>query len=143
MGGHRDDVVEREVAQHTCLNLDLLGVGLPFHLVAGLQLVLLHHTGRLKHLDGLGVEITIEDDGGRLLGVETALGSLLNPLVGISVAIEVDGRAGLDVVANHAEDGGKLILALGNELVHTGLEVVECLGHSGIEHDLGAGAVGA
>ena len=72
-----------------------------------------------------------------------ALGSLLNPLVGISVAIEVDGRAGLDVVANHAEDGGKLILALGNELVHTGLEVVECLGHSGIEHDLGAGAVGA
>ena len=33
-------MVHREVAQYASLNLDLLGVGLPFHLIAGFELLL-------------------------------------------------------------------------------------------------------
>ena len=40
VSSHRDDMVHTQVAHYTSLNLNLLGVGLPLHLVTGLQLVL-------------------------------------------------------------------------------------------------------
>ncbi len=140
--GHRYDVVEREVAQHARLDLQLLGEGLPFHLVAGLELVLLHHTHRLEHLDALRVEVAVEDDRCRLLGVEAALGGFLNPLVAVAVAVEMDWGAGLDVVLHHREDGCELVLALCDECVDALLEACQGLGHGSVEHDLRAGAVG-
>ena len=105
VGGDRDDMVHGQVAHHTGLDLYLLGVGLPLHLVASLELVLLHHAHALEHLDGCWVEIALEDLRTALLAVESALGSLFHPLVAVTVAVETDRLAGLDVLANDVDDG--------------------------------------
>ena len=81
VSSHRDDVVHAQVAHYTSLNLNLLGVGLPFHLVTGFQLVLLHDTHILEHLDRRRVEITLENLWTALLAVQTTLGSFLYPLI--------------------------------------------------------------
>ena len=81
MGAHRNDVVHREVAEHAGLDLNLLGVGLPFYLVAGLQLLLRHDVLALEHLYCLLVEVTLKDLRTRGLAVETAFLGLLNPFV--------------------------------------------------------------
>ena len=81
MSSHRDDVVHAQVAHYTSLNLNLLGVGLPFHLVTSFQLVLLHDAHILEHLDRCRVEITLKDLWTALLAVQTALGSFLYPLI--------------------------------------------------------------
>ena len=81
VSSHWDDVVHAQVAHYTSLNLNLLGVGLPFHLVTGFQLVLLHDAHVLKHLDRCRVEITLEDLWTTLLAVQTTLSSFLYPLI--------------------------------------------------------------
>ena len=58
--GCRYDMIEREVAQHTRLNLNLLDVCLPFHFVARCQFVLVHYVHRLEHLYALRVKVTVE-----------------------------------------------------------------------------------
>ena len=74
-------MVHAQVAHYTSLNLNLLGVGLPFHLVTGFQLVLLHDAHILEHLDSGRVEITLENLRTALLAVQTTLGSFLYPLI--------------------------------------------------------------
>src|SRR5574344_21804 len=61
VGSYRDDMVHAQVAHHTCLYLDNLGIGLPLHFVAGFQFLLGHHVEALKHLDAALVQITLED----------------------------------------------------------------------------------
>ena len=81
VGCHWDDVVHAQVAHHTSLNLNLLGIGLPLHLVARLQLALAHHVGLGKHLDAFLVQITVEDYRAGCLAVQTSLLSLFLPLI--------------------------------------------------------------
>ena len=143
-------MVHREVAKHTGLNLNLLRIGLPLHLVACLQLLLCHHAETLEHLDALLVKVALEDLRARLLHIESALLGLDDPLVAVAVAVEADGLAGLDVVAQHVDDGvelgavlsaGKLLLKLGNLGVDTLLEVNESLSHGTVQGNHGTGAV--
>ena len=145
VGGDGYDVVHGEVAQHARLYLHGLDIHLPFHLVAGYELLAVHHLHALEHVDGGLVEVVLDDDGARLLDVEAPVSSLLHPLVAVSVAVEAYGLAGLDVVAQHVDDGvvlGRVVGAegvfgtygiLGHALVDTTLERCECLGHSGIK----------
>ena len=111
-----DVLQQREVAQHAGLNLNLLGVGLPFHFVAGLQFFLRHHAETLKHLYAFSVEIAFEDFRARLLYVETSLGGFLHPLIAVAIAVEANRFAGLDVLAQYVDDGvefGGVASALG------------------------------
>ncbi len=80
-GGDRHDMVEGEVSKHTCLNLDFLGVGLPFHLIASPELQVVEHTGLVEHLNGRRGEVGIEDFGNGSLAVKPALLCLLFPFV--------------------------------------------------------------
>ena len=81
VSSHWDDVVHAQVTHYTSLNLNLLGVGLPFHLVTGFQLVLLHDAHILEHLDSGRVEITLENLRTALLAVQTTLSCFLYPLI--------------------------------------------------------------
>ena len=148
-----DDVVHGEIAQDTGLNLYGLDVHLPLDLVAGLKLLAVHNFGALEHTDGAVVEVVLEDDGARLLDIETATGGFGNPGFAVAVAVETDGTAGADVVAQNVEDGvvlgcvagaaGKLGLhgILGDTGIDALLERGEGLGHSCVEGYHGAGTV--
>ena len=135
-------MVHRQVAHHAGLYLDSLHIGLPFHLVAGFQFLAVHHLGALEHLDALRVEVVLEDDGAGLLDIESASGCLDDPFVAIAIAIETHGLAGLDVIAEHIEDGGDLVLAFGNLGIDALLEFLQGFGHCRVEGDHGRGAVG-
>ena len=91
--GDRDDVVHRQVAQHAPFDLDFFGVGLPFHLGAGLDLHLVQHARALEHADRIGGQIAVEDQRRRGFAVEPPAGRFGFPLVGIAVAVEVDRLA--------------------------------------------------
>ena len=75
--GHGDDVVKGKVAEDAGLDLNLFGVGLPLHLVAGTQLKVVEYASLGKHFLGCGSEVCVEDFGHRGLAVETATGSFL------------------------------------------------------------------
>ena len=141
VGGHGDDVVHGQVAQHAGFNLNLFRICLPFHFVAGPKLLAVHDAEALEHLDALGVQVTVEDEGAAALHVETAAGGLFDPFVAVAVAVEVDGLAGLDVLAHDVDDGTCLVLTVGNERIDALLEVVEGLGDGGVQGYHGAGAV--
>ena len=155
VGADGDDVVHGEIAQDTGLNLYGLDVHLPLDLVAGLKLLAVHDLGALEHADGGIVEVVLEDDGARLLDVKTATGGFGNPGFAVAVAVEADGAAGADVVAQNVEDGvvlgcvagaaGKLGLdgVLGDTGIDALLERGESLGHGGVEGYHGAGTVDA
>ena len=133
MGSYRDDVVHGQVAQHAGFYLHGLHIHLPFHLVAGFQLLAVHHLGALKHTDAGVVEVVLEDDGARLLDIQPTFGSLAHPRLGVAVAVETYGLAGLDVVLQHIEDGAYLVIAGSNLGIHTLPETGEGFGHSGVE----------
>ena len=133
MGGNRDDVVHREVAHDAGLNLNLLGIGFPFHLIAGLQFLPGHDAEVFEHLHAALIKITLEDDGTALFYVEAALGGFLNPLVAVAVAVEADGLAGLDILTQDIDDGGSLVFACGNLSVNALLEVGQCFGYSCVQ----------
>ena len=61
--GNGDDMIHGHIAQHTCLYLYGLHVGLPFHLVTGFQFLVVHYLRTLEHADALFVKVTLEDDG--------------------------------------------------------------------------------
>ena len=75
----------------------------------------------------------LEDDGTRLLDVQSTLLSLLHPLVRVSVAVEADGLAGLDIVLQHFQDGTHLVLAGSYLLVHALLERRQGFGHGCVQ----------
>ena len=141
-GGNGDDVVHAEIAEHAAFNLDFLVVGLPFDFVAGFQFVPFHDFHVLEHSDAGGVEISVVDEGSAGLAVESAAQGFGFPFVAVSVAVEADGFAGLDVFAQDVEDGADLALSFLDEGVHAGLEVRQGLGHGGVQGYHGAGAVG-
>ena len=135
-------MVHGEVAQHTGLNLYLLRVSLPLHLVTSLQLLSVHDVQTLEHIDALLVEIAVEDHRTALLHVKTALGSLNHPLVAIAVTVEMNGFDGADILADDIDDGACLILSFGNECIHAFLEIHQGLSHGSIQGNHRTGAVG-
>ena len=70
------------------------------------------------------------------------LHALMYWLLAVAVAVEADGLARLDVLADDLEDGGYFRLTLLDEGVHLVLEVHELFGHGGVEGNHRAGAVG-
>ena len=54
-------MVHRQVAEHACLYLYLLGVCFPLHLVARLKFLAVHYVETLEHVDALLVEVAVED----------------------------------------------------------------------------------
>ena len=152
--GDGNDMVHREVAHDAGLDLHGLHVGLPFHLVAGLELLAVHDLRGLEHADGGFVEVVLEDLRTGLLDVESAALCLAHPFLGVAVAVEADGLAGPDVFAEHVDDGVELggvagafgVLGLagivGDALTDALLEGDEGLGHRGVEGNHRRGAVG-
>ena len=108
MGRDGNHVVHREVAHHAGLNLNGLHVSLPFHFVAGHQLLAIHHLRGLEHTDGGFVEVVLEDLRTGLLDVESAALCLTHPFLRVAVAVEADGLANLDVFAEHIDDSVEL-----------------------------------
>ncbi len=142
LGGHGNDVVHAEVAENAGFNLNLLLISFPLNLVAGFELVFLHDVHVLEHLDGLCVEVTVEDNRARSFAVEAAALCLFLPFVAIAIAIEVDGLANLDVLTYNFEDGADFAFTLGDERVYAGLEVGQGFGYGRVEDNHCAGAVG-
>ena len=94
--GDRHDVVHGQVAQHAPLDLDLLGVGLPFDLRPRLELAAGIDPRAVEHRHGLRVETAIDEPRCGDLAVESPATGLPHPLVRVAVAVEADGLAGAD-----------------------------------------------
>ena len=120
VGGDGDDMIHRQVAKHAGLYLHGLHVCLPFHFVARLQFLAGHYLCGFEH--PCLVEIALEHHGTTALYIETAAACLFHPFLAISVAVEADGLAGLDIIAQYVDDGARLCLALGNKCIHALLE---------------------
>jgi len=139
--GDGDDVVHHQVAQHARLDLYLLRVGLPLHLVACLQLLPCHHTHRLEHADAAFVEVTVEDERTARLAVQSAACRFRFPFLAVAVAVEADGLALPDVFADDLYEGGHLLFTACHQRVDLLLEELQLLGDGGVEGNHRAGAV--
>ena len=139
---HRYDVVHRQITEHTCFNLYLLGVCLPLHFIACLKLFLCHHTCRLKHLDTVVFEVVVEDYRAACFAVESSFCSFSFPFFAVAVAVKADWLAFFDVFADHFDYGCSLFLATCDESVNLFLELNELFGHSCVKRNHGTGAVG-
>ena len=122
VGGDGDDMIHRQVAKNAGFYLHGLHVCLPFHFVARLKFLAGHYLGGFEHPYACLVEIALEHHGTTTLHVETAAACLFHPLRAISVAVEADGLAGLDILAQYVDDGACLCFALGNKCIHALLE---------------------
>ena len=134
-------MVHGQVAHDAGLNLYFFCICLPFNLVACLKLVAAHNVHVLEHLHAAVIEIAFEDDRAALLAVESSAHGLFNPFVAISIAVEVDRLACADILADDIDDGAGLVLALGDESIHTCLEVSKSLGNGSVENNHGTGTV--
>ena len=135
-------MVQAEVAEDAGLNLYLLGVGLLLDFGASLQLGLREDVHIAEHLYGVGLQVVVQHQGCAVLYIEAATGCLLLPLLAVAVAVEADGLAGKDILANGLQDGLHRLCAILDKLVNTLLEMGQRLGHSGIEDNHRGGAVG-
>ena len=135
-------MVHGKVAEHTRLNLYFLRKRFPFYLVSRLKLVALHDVLAFKHLYTGLIKVTVEDDRCRAFGIQPAAFGLFNPLVAVTVAVEMYRSAGANILANHVENGRKLILARCHELVNTLFKAGECFGNGGVQHNLRTGTIG-
>ena len=142
MRGYRNDVVHAQVAHHAGLYLNLLGIGFPLHLVTGFEFAATHDVHLFKHPDALGVEIAVEAERAGSLAVESAAGRLGFPLVAVAVTVEADGAAAPDVLANHVDNGTRLVFATGYQRVYSLLKVGQSLSHGRVEYDKRTGTVG-
>ena len=104
-----------------------------------MQLCLIHHVHTGKHLDGIGMQVAVQDVGHGCLCVEAASCCFLSPFLAVSVAVEVYWLAGLDVLTQYGEDGlGGLhtgcyvgvhaLLEIGQGLCNGGIEDYQCCG---------------
>ena len=109
--GDGDDVVEREITQHTRLDLHLLDIDLPLHLVACLQLLTGEDTHAGEKFDGLRTEIGIVLQRDAVLAIQSTASRLLFPGIGIAVAIETNRFGGFDIGFQHLIDSHLLALA--------------------------------
>ena len=151
IGSDRDDVVHRKVAKYTCLNLNLLRIGLPFDLIAGFQFLAGHDTEAFEHLNAFSIEVSIENDWAGCLDIETTSGCLGLPFIRVTIAIKANGFACLDVFAQDIDDsmeGGtvpcsdKLLLSLSNTRIDTLLERGKGFGNCTVQGNHGRSAVG-
>ena len=140
--GNGDDMIDGQVAQHARLYLNLLRIGVPFHLVARLEFGQGHHAHFLKHRHALFLQIGIEDERTTGLAVQAAAQGFGLPLFAVAIALKADGLALADIAAQHTEDGLLQLVALAQERVHVGLEVAKLLCHSRIEHNHSRGRIG-
>ena len=115
-------MVHGQISEHTGFDLDFLGIGFPFHLVASFQFLLRHDSDCLEHLDAFRLQVVVEDNGNAGFAIQTTTGSFSFPFVTVTVSIEVDGFTNLDVLADNVEDGGDFRLPLFNQFVHIFLE---------------------
>ena len=117
-------MVDGHAHHHAGFDLDLLGVDLPFDLVAGLQFLLRIDPGAGEHLHGGGLEEFAVHDRDVGLGIQSAAGGLGLPLVGIAVAIEADGvDNGGDDGLERVHDGDLQGLPGGQFDIDSGLEI--------------------
>ena len=89
----RHDVVHRQLAQYSSLDLYLLDVLLPLNLGTGLQLFGGIDIHLAEEVDACLVEVAIEHQWCRSLAVQASLLCLLAPLVGVTVTIKADSLA--------------------------------------------------
>ena len=135
-------MVDAEVAEDTALNLNLLGVGFPLDLVAGLKFSFAEYSGLLEESYARLGEVAVEDEGSGGLAVEPASCRFGLPLVAVSVSVEDDGLDVVDVFAYYLQNGCFLLFAFADEGVNPCLEVFKCLCHSSVEGEHSARAVG-
>lgn len=126
-------MVDGEVAEHSALNLDFLGIHLPFYLVARLKLFVGEDACALEHLDALGAFVGVIHAGCGGLYVEPAACCLLFPFVAISVAVEVDGSGVLDEFAHFCKYGVLHLLTFRHACGHFVGEDVELVCYGGVE----------
>ena len=136
-------MVQCQVAQHTCLNLYLLDIHLPFHLVASLQLDLRQNARLVEHLDHLRAQVVVKDARHRCLAVQAAACSLCLPSIAIAVAVKVNRASLLEQVFHLGENGIILVHPFGHTAVNGGTEPHQLLCYCGVERKHRRGAVGA
>ena len=126
-------MVSGEVAKHTRLNLDFLGVNFPFHLVASFQLNVGEYAGAREHLHALGLEIRVEDERSRCLAIKATLCSFFFPLVAVAIAIEVDRLRKSDKGFYLSENSVLESFSGSHALVNSSLELAELVGNGSVE----------
>ena len=135
-------MVHGQIAEYTCFYLDFLGIGFPFHFIAGFQFHLGHHPGRLEHGDTVCRQVVVENNGTARLAIQTAPLCFGLPLVAVTVPVKTDGLADFDIFADHPDKGSLFGLAFFHQGIHFGLEIRQLFGHGGVEGYHRARAVG-
>ena len=140
--GSRNHMVHGKIAEHTALNLYLLGVHFPFHLIAGCELLARKNAGLLKHLHILRMHVDIIHQRSRSLSVETATSSLFLPFIRIAVAVKLDSTVCLDQLLNLLENSLLKFFTFFNASIHSIGEIVKLGSHCSIKRDEGRSTVG-
>ena len=135
-------MVHGQIAEHTCFYLDFLGIGFPFHFIAGFQLHLGHHSCRPEHGNALCRQVVVENNGAARLAIQTAPLCFGLPLIAVTVPVETDGLADFDIFPYHLDKGSLFGLAFIHQGIHFSLEFRQLFGHSGVESYHCARAVG-
>ena len=84
----------------------------------------------------------VENERAGRFAVKAAARSFFFPFVAVAVAVEADRLAGLDVLAEHVENGAHLRCSGGDAGIDARLEVGQSLCHGCVEGNHCAGAVG-
>ena len=142
VGRDRDDMVHREVTHDTGLNLNRLHVSLPFHLVSRLQFLAVHDLRGLEHADGRLIEVVLDNLRARFLHIKTPATGFHHPGLTVAIAIETHRLTGLDILAQHIEDGRNLIVTCSNLRIYTLLETLQGFCHRRVEGNHRRGTVG-
>ena len=137
-----DDMVDGEISEDSAFDLDLLGIHLPLHLVAGFDLLARENAGLFEHLDGVGTSVRVIHQGSRSFDIEATASSLLLPLLAITIAVEVDSLRLCEEFLDLGEDSGFGVFALGYASLNDVGEVIELGSDGGIEGDKSRGIVG-
>ena len=136
----RHDIIHRQLAQHTSLNLYLLDIVFPLNLGTSLQLFGVIDTHLREEFDARLVEIAVENKRCRSFAIETSALRLLAPLLRVAVAIEAYRLALPNQLSQTLIYRLILLLSLGNACIDLFAEVDKGLRNSRIEdyHRIGA-----
>ena len=142
MCGYGDDVVHCQITEYAGFNLDFLCIGFPFHFVAGFEFFPRHDIYGFEHPDAFGFQVVVEDEGHTGFAIQTAFLGFGFPFVAVTVTVEMDRLAYLDIFTDDVEDGRNLRFALFHKFVYIFLELCQLFGKGGVQGNHGAGAVG-